>query len=138
MYSIGTVARMLGISVFTLRMYERKGLIVCHRAESRQRLYSESDIERVRCIRRAINEEKLSIAGIRRIFSLIPCWDVVGCDPTHRRKCPAFSGHAQPCWTYDHDRNKCASTDCRLCEVYKLSSDCGKIKERIMSMTREQ
>ena len=53
-YSIGTVARMLGISVFTLRMYEREGLLIAHKADSNQRRYSASDVERLQCIRRAI------------------------------------------------------------------------------------
>jgi MerR family transcriptional regulator, heat shock protein HspR len=136
MYSIGTVARMLSISVFTLRMYEREGLMISHKAESTHRLYSQSDIERLKCIRHAINEEKISIAGIRKIYSMIPCWDIVQCSPTHRKKCPAYAGHAQPCWTYDHKRNACASLDCRLCEVYKLSSDCDKIKSSITNLTR--
>ena len=46
MYSIGTVARMLGISVFTLRKYEREGLIVSFKKKSGHRLYSASDVER--------------------------------------------------------------------------------------------
>jgi len=135
-YSIGTVARILGISVFTLRMYEREGLIISHKAASTHRLYAESDIERLKCIRRAINEEKLSIAGIRKIYSMIPCWDIVQCSASHRKKCPAFAGHAQPCWSYDHKHDACKNLDCRSCEVYKLSSDCDKIKASITNLTR--
>lgn len=41
LYPIGTAARMLGVSVHTLRMYERKGLIIPHHAESNQRLYTD-------------------------------------------------------------------------------------------------
>ena len=81
LFSIGTVARMLGISVFTLRMYEREGLVVSHKAASSHRLYSHSDVERLKCIRHAINDEKISIAGIRKIYSMIPCWD---CDHSRR------------------------------------------------------
>ncbi len=136
MYSIGTVARMLGVSVFTLRMYEREGLIISHKAASTHRLYSQSDIERLKCIRHGINEEKLSIAGIRKIYSMIPCWDIVQCSDSNRKKCPAFSGHAQPCWTYDHEHNACTKLDCRSCEVYHLSSDCDKIKASITNLTR--
>ena len=136
MYSIGTVARMLDISVFTLRMYEREGLMISHKAASTHRLYSPSDVERLKCIRHAITEEKLSIAGIRKIYSMIPCWDIVRCPESNRKKCPAFSGHAQPCWSYDHQHNACTKLDCRSCEVYKLSSDCDKIKASITNLTR--
>jgi MerR family transcriptional regulator/heat shock protein HspR len=135
-YSIGSVARMLGISVFTLRMYEREGLVISHKAASTHRLYSPSDVERLKCIRHAITEEKMSIAGIRKVFSMIPCWDIVQCTESNRKKCPAFTGHAQPCWTYDHTRNACTKLDCRSCEVYRLSSDCDKIKASIANLTR--
>ena len=136
MYSIGTVARMLGISVFTLRMYEREGLMISHKAPSTHRLYSQSDIERLKCIRSAIKEEKISIAGIRKIYSMIPCWDIANCSRSNRKKCPAYAGHARPCWTYDHKHNACKKIDCRSCEVYKLSSDCDKIKASITNLTR--
>ncbi|MFH0990010.1 MAG: MerR family transcriptional regulator [bacterium] len=135
-YSIGTVARMLGVSVHTLRMYEREGLMLPYKKESSHRLYSDMDVERLRCIRHAINEEKISIAGIRRIYALIPCWQVVKCSDSHRSKCPAYSEHTKPCWTYDHIQNPCTKLDCRLCDVYKLSSDCGKIKEMITNRPR--
>jgi MerR family transcriptional regulator, heat shock protein HspR len=135
-YSIGTVARMLGISVFTLRMYEREGLLVAHKSASTHRLYSQLDIERLKCIRRAITEEKMSIAGIRKVYSMIPCWDIVGCAESHRKKCPAYSGHALPCWSYEHQQNACTKLDCRTCDVYQLSSDCDKIKASIANLTR--
>src|SRR5512139_4055648 len=51
LYTIGTAARILGISVHTIRMYERNGLIVPHKTDSRQKRYAESDIERLHCIR---------------------------------------------------------------------------------------
>ena len=135
-YSIGTVARMLGISVYTLRMYEREGLVLSHKAATTHRLYSPSDVERLKCIRHAITEEKLSIAGIRKIFSMIPCWDIVDCSDANRKKCPAFLGHAAPCWSHDHKHNACAKADCRSCKVYKLSSDCDQIKASITNLSR--
>lgn len=107
-YSIGTIAERLGISIETIRLYERSGLILTTKTGGNQRLFSESDIDRLQCIRKAINKEKLSIAGIRRIYSFIPCWNVVSCSISERRTCPAYSGHLQPCWTYKHKKNVCA------------------------------
>ena len=57
LYSIGTAARMLGISVHTVRMYEREGLVIPFRKESHQRLFSDADIERLRCTRQTITKE---------------------------------------------------------------------------------
>jgi MerR family transcriptional regulator, heat shock protein HspR len=78
-FSIGSVARLLGVSVHTLRMYEREGLIIPFKTPSGQRRYSAQDVEHLRCIRKAINEEKLGIAGIQHLQALIPCRQIVGC-----------------------------------------------------------
>lgn len=134
-YSIGTAARMLGVSVQTLRLYESEGLIAPFKTTGSQRLYSDEDIERIECIRKAINEEKISISGIKHIHGMIPCWDIVKCSAEERTACPAFKNHIGGCWTYTHERSVCAERECRLCEVYKISSDCGKIKEHIYTLT---
>jgi MerR family transcriptional regulator, heat shock protein HspR len=130
-YSIGTVARILGISVEVIRLYERRGLILASRSIGQQRLFSESDVERIRCIRSAINEHKISIEGIRRIHSMIPCWEHVQCTENERNECPAFHLTQAGCWTHKHEGNTCATRDCRGCKVYQLSANCDKVKELI-------
>ena len=42
-YPIRTAAKMLGISIPTLRMYEKEGLIIPHKTDGNQRIYSEDD-----------------------------------------------------------------------------------------------
>jgi MerR family transcriptional regulator/heat shock protein HspR len=138
LYSIGTTARMLGVSVQTLRMYENEGLIIISKSEGNQRIYSESDIERLRCIRKAINEDKISIGGMKRIHGMIPCWDMIKCSTEERNICPAFNNHLGGCWTYEHNHSACAERDCRVCEIYKLSSNCSQIKELITKITTLQ
>ncbi len=133
-YSIGETSRRVGVSVQTLRLYESEGLIISERSDGNQRLYSESDIERIECIRHALNEEKISLAGIRRIQSFIPCWEVMNCTHEQRWACPAFSEHTGGCWTLVHSQNVCAGRDCRSCEVYKLSTNCGQIKKFIAGL----
>lgn len=134
-YSIGTVARMLGISVQTLRLYESEGLLLVRKSAGGQRLYSEADIERLECIRRAITEEKVGIGGIRRMQSLVPCWRIVGCTPAERDTCAAYSEHAGGCWTHHHQKNVCAAKECIACEVYLKSTTCAGIKEMIQQET---
>jgi MerR family transcriptional regulator, heat shock protein HspR len=134
LYSIASAARILGISVHTMRMYERKGLIVPHKTGSRQRLYAESDIERLRCIRSAINVEKISIQGIRTVLSLIPCWAIIHCGEADRQNCPGFNGHTEPCWALKRKGAFCTDRDCRSCEVYRDYGDCKSIKNRLRQM----
>jgi MerR family transcriptional regulator/heat shock protein HspR len=135
LYSIGSVARMLSVSVQTLRHYEREGLIVPYKSESNQRWYSRADIERLECIRKAINVEKLSIEGIKHVHALIPCWQIKGCSEQDRAGCDAFKGHARGCWSYNHENNACSSRDCRLCEVYRMAVNCEEIKKSIIQWT---
>jgi MerR family transcriptional regulator, heat shock protein HspR len=117
-----------------MRMYERAGLIVPFKKSTNQRLYSDEDIKRLRCVRKAINEDKISIEGIRRILSLTPCWAVVRCPVGDREKCPAYLGHAQPCWSMDRKAEFCKARDCRTCKVYNDLGDCQSIKESLKKL----
>ncbi|MFO7444929.1 MAG: MerR family transcriptional regulator [Ignavibacteriaceae bacterium] len=131
LYAISVAAKILGVSVHTLRMYEREGLIVPYKKESSHRLYSQSDIDRLNCIRKAINELKISINGIKTIYSLIPCWNILKCSEHDRANCLAFHNHSEPCWTFRHINNVCTGVECRECAVYKNYTECGSIKECI-------
>ncbi len=137
-YSIGTIARMLGISVHTLRMYERERLIVSYKGLNGQRLYSDSDIKRLECIRKAITEQKLSIQGIRHVHSFIPCWQIRGCSEIEREGCQAYKGSKQGCWGYPHTDDFCATQNCRECKVYQIAVNCEDIKASIIELTQKR
>jgi MerR family transcriptional regulator/heat shock protein HspR len=134
-YTIGEVAEMLGVSVPTLRLYEREGLILPQRRESGHRLYTERDIQRLHCIRRSITEDKVSIAGIRRLLSLIPCWVIKACSADSLSACPARRSHDAPCWTLAGRSAECTDVDCRSCSVYSSVEDCSNLKNLILSLT---
>jgi len=51
----GELARLAGVSVDTLRHYERKGLLSPRRAPNRYREYSLEAVDRVRLVRRALS-----------------------------------------------------------------------------------
>ncbi len=134
-YTIGEAADILGVSVPTLRLYEREGLILPHRKVSRHRLFTEADIERVRCIRTAINGKKISIAGIRHMLSLIPCWKIRNCPDSDRTRCAAFVNNETPCWAVSRRVWECRTADCRTCPVYADLSDCSTLKQTIAALT---
>ena len=134
-FTISAAAKLLKISVHTLRMYEREGLFISYKKESNQRLYSNQDVERIECIRRAINEMKISINGIKTMYSLIPCWDIVKCSEKDRQNCNAFMEHSKPCWTYKHKNNVCEKLNCRECSVYQNFTRCDHIKDAIKLIT---
>ncbi|MEN8194156.1 MAG: MerR family transcriptional regulator [Bacteroidota bacterium] len=133
-YTISSAANLLNISVHTLRMYEREGLIIPFKKESGQRLYSDKDIERITCIRRTINQDKINIEGIRRVLALIPCWSIVNCSLDDRKNCIAFNSHDKPCWMINHKNNYCEGKDCRECEVYQSFGTCESIKNKMKEL----
>jgi MerR family transcriptional regulator, heat shock protein HspR len=137
-YPIRTAAKLLNISVHTLRMYEKEKLIIPFKKSTSHRLYSQSDINRINCIRSAINDDKISINGIKAIYSMMPCWEVIGCSKQDRSNCSAFLLHSGPCWAVKGDDTICASKDCRKCSVYKDYGECGSIKKFIRNKLTEK
>ena len=134
-YTIGEAADILEVSIPTIRMYEREGLIIPHRKDSRHRRFSAADIERIRCMRRMINVEKVSIAGIRRLLAMIPCWKIKGCPESAQSSCSAYMQVDAACWNASNKAWHCKSEDCRQCPVYTRIADCHTLKSTIAQFT---
>jgi MerR family transcriptional regulator/heat shock protein HspR len=134
--TIGTVAEKLGIAVQTIRMYEKEGLVLPHKTASGRRMYSMHELERLRCIRKMITEHKLNLNGIKRLMSLIPCWEFKGGLDEECKNCPAYYEAHGPCWDIKNVGSKCKAEDCRDCPVYRVEVNCNKIKEVIFGHHR--
>jgi hypothetical protein len=83
LYSIGVVAELLDVHPRTLRLYERAGLVAPARRGGR-RYYSALDLCWLRCIRRFIHDDGVSIAGLQKLLVLAPCWEI------RRRTCREY------------------------------------------------
>lgn len=70
-YMIGVAASLCNIHPQTLRQYERLGLVAPSRVGSKNRLYSEADIRRVRRIQRLTQEMGVNLAGVELILRLL-------------------------------------------------------------------
>jgi len=126
--TIGMAARELRVAVQTLRMYEGAGLILPARSSSGRRLYSMKDMEKLRCIRNLITKEGLNINGIRKVLSLIPCWQYKGGIDEDCLNCQAYREAIGPCWNVPNVGKKCRQADCRLCGAYQIYLSCKNIK----------
>ena len=69
-YVISVAARLLGMHVQTLRYYERAGLIEPSRSRGNIRLYSERDIERLRDVKRLMEDLGVNLAGAEVILRM--------------------------------------------------------------------
>ena len=69
-YMISVAADLAGLHPQTLRMYEARGLIEPKRSPKGTRLYSQSDVERLRRIQEMTAELGLNLAGVERVLEL--------------------------------------------------------------------
>jgi MerR family transcriptional regulator/heat shock protein HspR len=69
-YVISVAAKMVGMHQQTLRYYERAGVIEPSRSRGNIRLYSQSDIARLRQIQQLINDFGVNLAGAEVILKL--------------------------------------------------------------------
>jgi MerR family transcriptional regulator/heat shock protein HspR len=124
LYSIGEASEKLNLSSPTLRMYEHHGVLIPYKTKSGRRYYSDADLERVKCMRHMIKDIGLNLEGMRRLFALLPCWQIKSCIKKNREKCPVYLDSSRPCWTFKHVTCRKKPIDCKTCEIYLMSSTC--------------
>jgi MerR family transcriptional regulator/heat shock protein HspR len=69
-FMISVAAELADMHPQTLRMYEARGLIEPKRSPKGTRLYSHSDVERLRRIQEMTAELGMNLAGVERVFEL--------------------------------------------------------------------
>ncbi len=67
---ISMAARMLGMHPQTLRKYERLGLVQPTRTIGSMRLYSQDELERLKLIKRLVDDAGINLAGVQRLLSI--------------------------------------------------------------------
>lgn len=70
-YVISVAARLVDMHPQTLRKYDKEGLVKPQRSEGSRRLYSDSDVERLRVIRRLADELGLNLNGVSLVLDLV-------------------------------------------------------------------
>ena len=70
LYLISVAARMLGMHPQTLRKYERLGLVQPSRTLGSMRLYSSDELERLKVIKRLVDDGGINLAGVQRLLSI--------------------------------------------------------------------
>ncbi|NTV13007.1 MAG: MerR family transcriptional regulator [Desulfobulbaceae bacterium] len=94
-YPIGVAARLLDVHPRTLRIYEDECLIApAHKGQ--RRMFSENDIRWIRCLRKMIHEQGISIMGIKKLLDLAPCWEISECPVAVFVDCGASVDRAAP------------------------------------------
>lgn len=121
-YPIGRGAKKVGVSVPTLRLYEKEGLVAPVRTSTNRRFYSLNDLSIVETVQRLIHEHGLNFAGIRRLMAFLPCWKIKGCSPALYRRCKVPHVTDGPCWSSGLAVERRCDEDCQTCSVYHLAA----------------
>ena len=69
-YFISMAADMLGMHPQTLRKYERLGFIRPSRTIGSMRVYSREELERLRLIKRLVEDLGVNLAGVQRLLAV--------------------------------------------------------------------
>jgi MerR family transcriptional regulator/heat shock protein HspR len=90
LYFISVAARMLDMHPQTLRKYERLGFVRPSRTIGSMRVYSRGELERLRLIKRLVDDAGINLAGVRRLLSIADALDrirpLVAEDTLHRHE----------------------------------------------------
>jgi len=70
-YVISIAARLLGTQTYTLRYYERIGLVEPKRSQGNIRLYSDRDIDLLRRVKTLVEDMGVNLAGVEVILRLM-------------------------------------------------------------------
>jgi len=116
-YPISIAAELLKVHPRTLRLYEKHGLISPKR-RGKKRFFSNNDLRWINCIREMIHEQGLNITGIKRLLTLLPCWQVKGCSEEERQRCSARYEKTEPCWKLAEKICPEKFEYCKECKVY--------------------
>jgi MerR family transcriptional regulator/heat shock protein HspR len=70
LYFISMAARLLDMHPQTLRKYERLGLVRPTRTVGSMRVYSQDELDRLKLIKRLVEEEGVNLAGVQRLLTI--------------------------------------------------------------------
>lgn len=70
-YVISVAAGMLGVKTYSLRYYERIGIIRPSRSRGNIRLYSEADIAQLRRVKTLMEDMGVNLAGVEVILRIM-------------------------------------------------------------------
>jgi len=116
--AIGVAAKLLDVSVSSIRQYESVGLILLHHEPNGRRLLAPADIERLELLKNKITQNGFNFEGLRRILALVPCWEIKSCTEEERSRCPGFQDSRNPCWLVSNNICHEKGLTCRECVVY--------------------
>ncbi|MEW6265484.1 MAG: MerR family transcriptional regulator [Thermodesulfobacteriota bacterium] len=117
MYMINDVSRQVNLSQKRIREYEREGFINPERQlKTNNRLYTDFEISQIRRINFLIHERGFTVACLRHLLVLAPCWNIFDCQ--EKAECPAYQFPHLPCWKVREEREARCPGPCVKCAIF--------------------
>jgi len=117
MYLINEVSRQVELSQKRIREYEKEGFISPLReANTNNRLYSDFEVEQIKRINFLIHERGFTLACLRNLMVLAPCWNIFAC--VDKEACAAYQQPHKPCWRIRQQRETLCPGPCARCAVF--------------------
>ena len=101
MYPIGRAAKFLKVSVSTLRIWEKRGLVKIARV-GKNRFFSKCDLDRLEYIKGLLQKKRINIEGVKSILSMTRCWELKKCMRRERDVCPVYLKFGQAIFFSKH------------------------------------
>lgn len=133
-YSLRIASKLTDTSVYSIRQYIDKGLLIPFRTPKNRHLFSDVDITCLKCIKKFLTVQGLNIAGIKAMYAMIPCWVLRPCSADDRKSCDAYYSTSFSCWEASEKSEICKNSDCRVCEVYRLTENCKDVKDLLRKL----
>ena len=121
---IGQVAQTVGLSIKRIREYEKEGLVKPVRGKtSNQRMYGAFEIGRIIQTKKLIHKRGLTLAGIKMLLNVAPCWIIFNCKDV--KSCPAYKKPHSRCFELKEKtgKNTVCAGNCKICPVYMNRTD---------------
>lgn len=130
LYTIGTVAQLIGEHPETLRVWEKNNLLRPDR-EGYQRKYSNNDLKRLKFIKYLIDEKGLNIAGVKHLTSMYSCWYKQNCKGGAYKNASKDVNESKQCWKMEGTYCLLATDKaemCNSCDMFKNCQGCTGCK----------
>lgn len=117
MYLINEVSRRVELSQKRIREYEKEGFIRPEREpNTNNRLYSDFEVSQIRRITYLIHERGFTLACLRNLMVLAPCWNIFACPA--KQDCAAYGEPHRDCWEIRQQTTTLCPGPCERCAVY--------------------
>ncbi len=117
LHLINEVSRRVELSQKRIREYEKEGFIKPLREpRTNNRLYSDFEIEQIKRINHLIHERGFTLACLRNLLVLAPCWNIFAC--RRPQQCQAYHNPHQPCWRVRRQNGTRCPGPCGQCAIY--------------------